>query len=77
MINNSDIITLKSLAQAYWGNSGYPGRNSGDTVENYLKWFIKNNNCIPTTKETCEKSTKIFLNSRRYTRHCRKIFTSI
>ncbi|MGJ0329216.1 ATP-binding protein [Aliarcobacter cryaerophilus] len=63
LINNSDIITLKSLAQAYWGNSGYPGRNSGDTVENYLKWFIKNNNCIPTTKETCEKSTKIFLNS--------------
>jgi hypothetical protein len=63
LITNSDITILNSLAQAYWGNSGYPGRNTGNSVENYPKWYIKNKKCISTTKGTCEKSTKIFLNS--------------
>ena len=31
--------------------------------ENYPKWYIKNNKCLPTIKEVCEKSTKIFLNT--------------
>jgi hypothetical protein len=63
LITNSDITILNSLAQAYWGNRGYPGRNTGDSVENYPKWYIKNHKCISTTKGTCEKSSKVFLNS--------------
>ncbi len=63
LITNSDITILNSLAQTYWGKSGYPGRNTGNSVENYPKWYIKNNKCISTTKGTCEKSSKVFLNS--------------
>jgi hypothetical protein len=63
IINDTSLLKLYQTAQAYWGNSGYPGRNTGDSVENYPKWYIKNNLCIPTTKGICEKSKDVFLNT--------------
>jgi len=63
LISNNHISIIKESARAYWGHSGYPGRISGDSVENYPKWYIKNNKCLPTTKGTCEKSINIFINT--------------
>lgn len=54
---------LKKPALAFWGYSGRQGRISGDEIENYIQWFIKNNNCLPTVKNNCLKSSSIFLNS--------------
>lgn len=59
-ISSSDLI---EKARAYWGYDGREGQISGDLVDNYLPWYIKNNNCIPTSKGSCEKSTNIFLNT--------------
>jgi len=63
LISNSSVSIVNQSAQAYWGNHGRPGRNSGNSVENYPTWYIKNNQCLPTTKGICEKSTNIFLNT--------------
>jgi hypothetical protein len=63
LISNCDITIFNNLAQVFWGNRGYPGRNTGNSVENYPKWYIKNNQCIPTTKGICEKSKNVFLNT--------------
>lgn len=54
---------LNKSAIAFWGNFGRPGRISGDEIENYIPWFINNNNCLPTLNNYCLKSSEIFLNS--------------
>lgn len=65
----SDVITNIELnlfdfpATAYWGKDGYAGRNSGNEVANYLKWFVKNNECIPTVMESCQKTNEVFINT--------------
>ncbi len=65
----SDIIKYISIedfntpAIAYWGNLGYRGRKEGDEVENYLKWYIQNNDCIPTLMDTCKKVSDVYINT--------------
>ncbi|ACV62401.1 putative transcriptional regulator [Desulfofarcimen acetoxidans DSM 771] len=54
---------IKTPAIAYWGYEGRPGRTSGDRVENFVPWFIKNMQCIPTVSEKCEIASSIFLNT--------------
>ena len=62
LIDNNILAVITTSTQAYWGHSGRHGKTQGNSVENYPKWYIKDNKCIPTTKGTCEKSTKVFLN---------------
>lgn len=56
-----DII--KAPAIAFWGHEGRPGRTSGDQVENFVPWFIKNIKCIPTMSEKCEIAPSVLLNT--------------
>lgn len=58
VINQIDSSKLLLRISAEWGHYG-----SRQDVENYLQWYIKNNNCLSTTKNICEKSTNIFINS--------------
>ncbi|MFI3326436.1 MAG: caspase family protein [Clostridia bacterium] len=62
-IKNHNPSEIASGAKAYWGNSGMPGRNSGDVVINYLPWFIKNVKCVPTVMKKTESSDLVFLNT--------------
>lgn len=56
-----DII--KAPAIAFWGYDGRPGRTSGDSVDNFVPWFIKNIKCIPTMSEKCEIASAVLLNT--------------
>lgn len=57
VITYLDVNKLQTLIMASWGHYG-----SKEYVENYLQWYIKNNTCIATSKDICEKSTNIFIN---------------
>jgi len=63
VIENVDIEEFNGLATAFWGNSGHPGRNSGDKVANYLRWYVRNKKCIPTLMEECYDAKEIFINT--------------
>ncbi|WP_343556329.1 RNA-binding domain-containing protein [Sphingobacterium sp.] len=62
VIENLTIEDINTPATAFWGNSDYPGRNEGNEVTNYLKWYIQNTACIPTLMGTCHNSTEVYLN---------------
>lgn len=63
-----DIITrispeeIQTPAKAFWGNPGFPGRNTGDDVPNYLKWYLSNFACLPTSTNECMLSGNVFIN---------------
>jgi len=65
----TDVITNLSpediihSATAYWGYAGRPGQISGNEVENYIPWFIKNVKCIPVITKECQVATSVFLNT--------------
>lgn len=63
VIQNIDLTSIQKSPRAYWGNSGYPGRITGDLVGSYLKWHVQNIQCVPTKKGVCEKSTSVFINN--------------
>ncbi len=54
-------IALPSIA--YWGRMGMAGQISGDQVENYLPWFIKNVASIPTVTQECMPISNVLLNT--------------
>jgi hypothetical protein len=62
-IENYLPSTIKAPAIAYWGYDGRPGRISGNQVENFVPWFIKNIQCIPTISEKCEVASSVLLNT--------------
>lgn len=62
-IENYSPNEIKKPAVGYWGYSHRPGRISGNEIENYIPWFIKNTKCIPTLQGKCEESSSVFLNS--------------
>lgn len=62
VIENIPLSEINELATAFWGNPGMPGRTSGSKVRNYIKWYIYNNDCIPTKMQDCQKATNVFLN---------------
>ena len=64
VIANVELSLFDSPTIAFWGRTGYAGRNSGNEVANYLRWFVKNYDCLPTLMETCQKSTEVFINSK-------------
>ncbi|WP_395546911.1 MULTISPECIES: sacsin N-terminal ATP-binding-like domain-containing protein [unclassified Lacrimispora] len=56
-----NIINLPAIA--FWGHHGMPGQTNGNSVENYIPWFVRNIKCIPTTSEKCESSPFVLLNT--------------
>jgi len=62
-IENYSPNNIKAPAIAYWGYENRTGRISGDRVENFVPWFIKNIQCIPTLSEKCEIASSVFLNT--------------
>lgn len=62
-IENHSPNIVDTPAIAYWGYENRPGQTSGDRVENYVSWFIKNIQCIPTLSEKCETVVSVFLNT--------------
>lgn len=63
IIENIRPSSLIERSRAYWGYDGREGQISGNLVDNYIPWYIKNNSCLPTTKKNCENSENIFLNT--------------
>lgn len=63
IVENCSTTVLISSPIAFWGNSGRPGRTSGDEVGSYISWFIKNLKCIPVATQECESSDKVLLNT--------------
>ena len=63
IVENCSATDLISFPIAFWGNSGRPGRTSGDEVGSYISWFIKNLKCIPVVTKQCESSDKVLLNT--------------
>lgn len=58
----SDLIT--SSAISFWGNAGMAGAITGDRVQNYIPWYIRHIECIPTTlDDSCETALNTFLNT--------------
>ncbi len=62
-IGNHEPNVIKAPAIAYWGYTGMPGRMTGNAVENYIPWFVKNIQCIPTLSDKCENASYVFLNT--------------
>lgn len=62
-IGNYSPSDVKVPAIGYWGYDGRAGRTSGDRVENYVPWFIKNIKCIPNISEKCEIASTVYLNT--------------
>lgn len=60
--NSPDCIEKHAIA--YWGNGGMPGRSSGDAVENFVPWYIRNIDCIPTLSGKCNKANNVLLNTK-------------
>jgi hypothetical protein len=42
IIDNISLSSLNESATAFWGRHGMAGQVSGDTVENYIKWHVCN-----------------------------------
>ncbi len=62
LISNYSPDNINKPTTAFWGRPNMCGMRIGDTVENYVPWFIKNFNCLPTTSENCLNSEKVFIN---------------
>lgn len=62
-IENNTLSEVIKKATAHWGNYNMAGRTSGDKIANYLPWFIKNIECIPTLNGKTYKSSEVFLNT--------------
>lgn len=63
-IKNISVENFDTPAMAYWGKQGRPGRIEGNEVRNYLKWYIQNNDCIPTLMDTCKKASEVYINTK-------------
>jgi hypothetical protein len=63
VINNYSPLELSHPAIAFWGNSGMLGRTTGNSVENYTPWAIKNLYVIPVATKECKCSSETLLNT--------------
>ena len=63
VIINISLVDITSTATAYWGHEGRPGQISGDEVQNYIPWYIKNIPCIPVLTKECQVASSVFLNT--------------
>lgn len=62
-IENYLPSSIKAPAIAYWGHENMPGRTNGNQVENFVPWFVKNIQCLPTLSEKCETASSVLLNT--------------
>lgn len=62
VIQQQTPIDLTRIATAYWGHEGRAGEISGDSVTNYIEWFIQNKNCISTSNGECCPTNQTFIN---------------
>lgn len=62
IIENLIFSEITEPSIAYWGYPGMSGQNSGNRVENYMIWYINNQDCVPTKMHNCRKATDVFLN---------------
>lgn len=62
-INNFNPDNIEIPAIAFWGRNNYEGRTTGDKIQNYVPWLIRNKKCIPTLSNTCETTHEVFLNT--------------
>ncbi|CAF0977112.1 unnamed protein product [Adineta steineri] len=74
-----EILTQK--IRVYWGHADKRGATDGTLLEDsdYVKWFVKNIKCIPTTEKTCELSSNVFSDQKELKDLCSKYmsFSSI
>jgi len=68
VINNVNLNDLTVNAKGYWGIAGMGGQTSGDNIENYIPWYIRSQEIIPTTDGKCHKTTDVFLNTPEVTK---------
>lgn len=59
---------LEKNATAYWGRFGKSGQNVGDEILNYVPWFIKKFQCIPTLSSGTKVAPDTLLNTEEITR---------
>lgn len=62
-IENYSPSIIKAPAIAYWGHENRPGRTNGNEVENFVPWFVKNIQCIPTLSGKCETVESVLINT--------------
>lgn len=65
LIRHNDLEKIIIQATAFWGHTGKPSETTGNKVDNYLKWYIQNNDCLPTLNAKCLPAGSIFLNDER------------
>tara|TARA_R110002049_G_scaffold269032_1_gene445810 strand:+ start:11027 stop:16069 length:5043 start_codon:yes stop_codon:yes gene_type:complete len=63
VINNFSPVDISSPAIAFWGESGRPGQEKGNKVENYIQWLIKSLMAIPVLSKKCSSSSNVILNT--------------
>lgn len=56
-------MDISSPAIAFWGESGRPGQEKGNKVENYIQWLIKSLMAIPVLSKKCSSSSNVILNT--------------
>jgi len=71
-VENIMSDTIKTPAIAFWGYGGRPGQTSGDPVDNFVPWFIKNIKCIPTMSDKCEIASTVLINTAEIKAVCGK-----
>lgn len=62
IIRNINPLEIVDSATAFWGDHSRPGWLTGNKVENYVKWYIQNSQCIPTVDEQCLPTSQVILN---------------
>jgi hypothetical protein len=62
-IENYSPSIIKAPAIAYWGHENRPGQTNGNEVENFVPWFVKNIQCIPTLSGKCETVASVLINT--------------
>ncbi|CAF0810222.1 unnamed protein product [Adineta steineri] len=72
VIKNIKVNDFEQNTKIYWGHSYMSGAINGTQIKypNYIEWFIKNNTCIPTTLNTCELSSNVFVDDQEIKEFC-------
>jgi len=72
VIKNIKPETLTKNVRIYWGHSNKTGAIDGTPISNanYVEWFVENIQCIPTTLNTYEFASNIFVDSKEMKELC-------
>lgn len=81
MIKNIKPEQLTQKIRVYWGHTNKRGAIEGTLLDDadYINWFLNNIECIPTTANTCELSSNVFIDTKELKDLCGKYmsFSSI